>query len=144
MEALRRLSGALGIDEVVRFCGPVPYDRVGAFLGECDVLVLPTRFDYRAVVVLEALACGVPVITTTADGNAGTTVRDGVNGYVVPPEDPEALADRLAQLAADRALVRRLAAGAAATPIPTPEQAAERLVALVSGAASGSREEVGR
>jgi glycosyltransferase involved in cell wall biosynthesis len=130
-EALRSLSRDLGVDDIVRFCGPVPYDQVGEFLGKCDVVVLPTRFDYRAVVVLEALACGVPVITTTADGNAGTTVRDGANGLVVPPDDPDSLAARLVQLAADRVLLKQLAAGAAATPVPTLEHAAAKLAALL-------------
>ncbi|GIV00422.1 MAG: hypothetical protein KatS3mg014_2037 [Actinomycetota bacterium] len=129
--ALEELSRSLGIDDRIRFVGAVRYEEVGRYLREMDVLVLPTRYDYRAMVVLEALAAGIPVITTTADGNSTSTVVDGENGFVVPPDDPDALAQRLALLATDPTALGRVRQGASGTRIPTPAEAAEALVSLL-------------
>jgi glycosyltransferase involved in cell wall biosynthesis len=63
---------------------------------EADVLVLPSLVEGSALVVLEAMASGLPVLVTP---NAGAdAVRDGIDGYVVPVRDPEAIALRLEQL----------------------------------------------
>lgn len=67
-----------------------------------DVFVLPTLIEGMPLVVLEAMACGLPVIVT-ANG-PGDIVRDGVEGYVVPERDPEAISDRLERLYRDPAL----------------------------------------
>jgi glycosyltransferase involved in cell wall biosynthesis len=75
-----------------------------------DVLVLPSLVEGSALVVLEAMACGVPVVVTPNTG--ADAVRDGVDGYVVPIRDPEAIAARLVQLEANadtRARMRRSA-----------------------------------
>ncbi len=72
-----------------------------------DVFVLPTLVEGMPLVVLEAMACGLPVIVT-ANG-PGDLVRDGVEGFVIPERDPQALADRLECLYRDPQL--RLAMG---------------------------------
>ncbi|OYY64238.1 MAG: hypothetical protein B7Y51_04685, partial [Burkholderiales bacterium 28-67-8] len=64
-----------------------------------DVFVLPTLVEGMPLVVLEAMACGLPVIVT-ANG-PGDLVRDGVEGFVIPERDPHALADRLERLYRD-------------------------------------------
>ena len=84
----------------------IGFDKVYA---RSHVVVLPSLADGFGYVVGEAMSCGVPVIVTTASG-AADIVEDGVNGFIVPPADPAALADRLSRLAADRGLVRRLGA----------------------------------
>ncbi len=56
--------------------------------------------------VLEAMACGLPVLVTPAA--AGDVVRDGIEGYVVPPRDPRAIADRLVTLSTDPDLRMRM------------------------------------
>jgi glycosyltransferase involved in cell wall biosynthesis len=63
-----------------------------------DIFVLPSVFEGSARVTYEALAAGLPVVTTP---NSGSVVRDGVDGYVVPIRDVDALADRIARLADD-------------------------------------------
>ena len=62
-------------------------------------------------VIYEALACGLPCIVSA---NAGSAVRDGIEGFVVPVGDTEAIADRLRRLAEDEPLRRRMAIAARA------------------------------
>lgn len=98
--------------------------RAGGFensYGRASVVVLPSLADGFGYVAGEAMACGVPVIVTTATG-AADLVADGVNGYVVPPADANALADRLRHLADRPDLVRSMGAAARATAAGyTPE-----------------------
>ena len=63
-----------------------------------DVLVLPTRGDVWGLVVNEALACGTPVITTTACLAGLELVKDGHNGYLVEPDNPRQLAQKINRL----------------------------------------------
>ena len=67
-----------------------------------DVFVFPTLVEGMPLVVLEAMACGLPVIVT-ANGPADI-VRDGVDGFIIPSRDPDAIAERLEMLRADPAL----------------------------------------
>lgn len=69
-------------------------------LQQASVLVLPSIQDGFGLVVLEAMACGVPVIVSSNVG-AKECVRDGVDGFVVPARDPRAIAERLEWLYAD-------------------------------------------
>lgn len=70
-----------------------------------DVFVFPSHLEGSAKAVYEALACGLPVITTP---NAGSIVRDGVEGYLVPPGDEDALAEVIQRLHTDSALRSRM------------------------------------
>ena len=81
-----------------------------AMYRNADVLVLPSLVEGSALVVLEAMASGLPVIVTPNVG--ADAVRDGVEGFVVPIRSPEAVACRLEELASDDSL--RVAMGKAA------------------------------
>lgn len=89
-----------------RWFETLPHSRVLSLMQESDVLVLPSLTEGCALVVLEALACGLPVIITPNTGSLDF-VRDGCEGFVVPISDPDAIADRLNILNRDR---ERLAA----------------------------------
>ena len=82
----------------VRFHGAVTRDRVREFYNRADVFVLPTISDGFALTQLEAMAHGLPVITTP---NCGRVVTEGVDGFIVPPRNATALAHRLKTLLED-------------------------------------------
>ena len=82
----------------VEVVGAVPPGEIERHLAWADVFLLPTVCEGSAVSVFEALAAGLPVVTTP---NAGSVVRDGVEGFVVPIRDVGAIAERITRLAAE-------------------------------------------
>lgn len=91
---------ALGMTERVLFAGPTT--TPAACYAAADVFVLPTKHDPCSLVVLEALAMGLPVITTTRNG-AGEVMESGRHGYVLgDPEDVGGLTQALIALCDDR------------------------------------------
>ncbi|MFQ4137703.1 glycosyltransferase family 4 protein [Nodosilinea sp. PGN35] len=84
-----------------KYLGQVPRSLIYKEFCQADVFVLPTLSESFGLVHLEALACGVPVITTP---HCGSVVRDGVDGFIVPIRDAKALADRIEQLTTNRQL----------------------------------------
>lgn len=91
------------------YLGQVPRSQVREEFRRADLFVLPTLADSFGLVHLEAMACGVPVITTP---HCGSVVRDGQEGFLVPIREAGPLADRIAQLLADRPLRERLGVAA--------------------------------
>ena len=88
--ALEALASEVGLAERVTFSGAYRHDELPAMLRETDLFALPSWNEAFGVVYLEALACGVPVIAAS-DGGATTFVSDGIDGYLVPPRDVDAL-----------------------------------------------------
>ena len=76
--------------------GVVSHSRLPELYRQADVFLFPTLIEGMPLVVLEAMASGLPVITT--NHGPGDIVRDGVDGFIVPIRDPEAIADRLEAL----------------------------------------------
>jgi glycosyltransferase involved in cell wall biosynthesis len=93
------------------FLGRVPRARIAEEFATADVLVLPTLAEGSASVTYEALAAGVPVITTNA---AGSVVRHDVDGLIVPERDPDALAAAIEDIVEDRGRRDAMAAAARA------------------------------
>jgi len=83
--------------------------QLQALLREADLYALPTRADSHAIASLEAMAMELPVITTPV-GGVPDVVEEGVTGYLVPKDDPSALADRIRALRDDRSLRLRMGA----------------------------------
>ena len=88
-------------------------DRPQAALARAGVLVLPSLAEGFGLVLIEAMAAGVPVVATDVPG-VRDVVRDGVTGLLVPPGDPAALAAAVARLSADPTLRHRLTTAARA------------------------------
>jgi glycosyltransferase involved in cell wall biosynthesis len=78
----------------LKVIGKIPHEELPALLRQCDVLVFPSYFEGFGLVILEALACGLPVIATEATA-APDLIKHGVEGYIVPTGDLEALRDAL-------------------------------------------------
>jgi glycosyltransferase involved in cell wall biosynthesis len=95
-ERLRRLAADLGVAGSVCFVGNRPQAEVVEWLHAADVFALGTAREGCCNAVLEALATGLPMVTTPAGDNA-YFVRDGVNGYLVPVDDAGAMAAGLSQ-----------------------------------------------
>lgn len=109
--SLEAEAARLGLAGAVRFAGF--RDDVPAVTAALDVACLPSRFEGMGRVVLEAMACGVPVVASRV-GGIPDLVRDGETGLLVPPGDPAALAAALDRLLADAARRRAMGAAAAA------------------------------
>jgi glycosyltransferase involved in cell wall biosynthesis len=108
-EETRLRSRAEGTGPVV-FAGHQEGEALRDWYSAADVFVFPTLGDPYGHVVQEAMASRLPVITTTAAGDIADRVIEGVTGYLVPPDDPKALASRMQLLGADRGLRFRLGA----------------------------------
>lgn len=87
---LRSQAAELGLDKQVHFLGPLGRADVRRALCAADVFVLATRNEGWANVLLEAMACGLPVVATDVGGNAEVVAEEWL-GRIVPFDDPEAL-----------------------------------------------------
>jgi glycosyltransferase involved in cell wall biosynthesis len=97
--------------------------------GWADVFVLPSLCEGSATVCYEALASGLPVITTP---NAGSVVRDGIDGFIVPIRDAEAIAARLEMLISDPRILDQMSGNAALRAAEfTVKKYGERLLSTV-------------
>jgi glycosyltransferase involved in cell wall biosynthesis len=97
--ALPRDITALGrYLDLVEVLGRVAHAEMPARMAAADVFVFPSLFEGSAVVTYEALACGLPSVVTPC---AGSVVRDGLEGFIVPEGDVDALAARMEQLGSD-------------------------------------------
>ncbi|HEY8491699.1 MAG TPA: glycosyltransferase [Dehalococcoidia bacterium] len=94
---LQRLARELGVAEQVLFVGRRGRDVLKYFYSAADVFVTTPWYEPFGMTPVEAMACGTPVIGSNV-GGIKFTVRDGETGYLVPPNDPEALAERLNHL----------------------------------------------
>jgi UDP-glucose:(heptosyl)LPS alpha-1,3-glucosyltransferase len=106
----RRLAHRLGLSDAVHMMG---YQRdIRPCFWSSDFFVLPTYYDPCSLVVFEALACGLPVITTSCNG-AGELIRDGQEGFVI--QEPDAREDLILTLdrMADDALRIKMSSAAA-------------------------------
>lgn len=130
----RRQAESLGLAPLVTFEGP-SRDIHLAYQAE-DLFVFPTHYDPFANVCLEAMACGLPVLTTTTNG-ASEVITEGLHGYVISGEPAPSPADIAAKIEAFRALppARRdeMRAAAAEKALHfTPEANARQVAGLLS------------
>lgn len=107
--ALRAQVSALGLDDRVTFLGPVPDNELPTYYRAADVFVLPSiaRTEAFGVVQVEAMAAGLPVISTRLQTGVPWVNRHEETGIVVPPGDSQALAEAINRLLADPALRAR-------------------------------------
>jgi len=101
MQEMIQLSEDLDLEKDVTFFGYIPHKDVPTALKKMDIFCNPSRCNESfGVSVVEAMACGLPCITSNADGLSEVMIN-GKTGYTVPPNDPEALAEKLLTLIKD-------------------------------------------
>lgn len=96
-EALRRLAGELGIEDRVVWAGARPHAEIPVWLAAADVFALASRREGCCNALLEALACGRPVVATAVGGNPEIVSGPGL-GRLVAPAAPQALAGALGEV----------------------------------------------
>ena len=111
---LRAQVERLRLGANVEFLGEISRTNMAATYRATKLIVIPSRSEGLPLVLIEALWLGIPIIASAVDG-LPELVLDDVNGLLVPPEDPRALADALLRMLLDTALYRRLSEGARAS-----------------------------
>ena len=106
-EALEQRARTLELDRSIRFLGAIPREQMGRWYGAADIYCLPSIYEGFPVAILEAMAAGLPVVSTTVSG-IPEAVEDGVTGLLAEPEDAGKLAAALERLADDPELCRQM------------------------------------
>jgi glycosyltransferase involved in cell wall biosynthesis len=130
--ALRALARELGIDGQAQFTGQVDNVAMAGLYRATRIALNPSRADNMPISVLEALACGVPVVSTHV-GGVPFLVDDGVTALLVPPDDPAAMAEAVRRLHTDADAYRQMReAGLQAVTRYTWQQVRAQLFAVYS------------
>lgn len=116
--SLREQSAQFKSPECVAFDGPVNQDRIRALYAAADAFALPSFAEGIPVALMEAMAMGIPCVTTRITG-IPELIRDGIDGLLVTPSDVEELVAALAKLMDDPALRERLSANGRARVMET-------------------------
>lgn len=122
---LEALAESLGVGDAVTFLGGIDPDEVSDFFNSCRVAVQPSTGEPFGMTVIEAMACGRPVVAF-ASGGPADTVLDRVTGRLVTTFDPESLAEGIVSILAEPGAVER--AGAAARKRIDSEFALPRVI----------------
>ena len=109
LQSMREKCDLLGL---VTFLGKRSQDTLPYYYSAAEVVVVPSYYESFGMVALEAMACGTPVVASQVGGLA-YLVQDGVTGFTVPVDDPDALADRLELLLAGTELRQQMGQQAA-------------------------------
>ena len=105
--ALQRKLAQNGCQSAVQFISHVPLNEMAAHYRSADICVVPSLYENAPYTVLEAQACGKPVIGTSAGGSK-EYIADNESGLVVPPASAEALAKAIVKLALDQSLRQKM------------------------------------
>jgi len=106
-ERLAALSLQLGIQKHVQFIGIVPQEKVKTFMQQADVFVLPSLSEGFPNVIIEAMACGLPIIASRVGGIPDILTND-TNGYLVEAKDTHDMANKIILLLSDDALRKKI------------------------------------
>lgn len=108
MSRIKALCEQAGLNDMVTFLGKRGQDTLPYYYSAAEVVVVPSHYESFGMVALESMACGTPVVASQVGGLA-YLVQDGVTGFTVPVDEPQALAGRLGLLLEDPALRQKLA-----------------------------------
>ena len=129
---LEKVTELYGLSEIVTYYGRRPYDELVKFFSESDIFIFPTLGDYRALVGFEALSAGLPIIGSIFDGASDEIISEGINGFIIDPQNTEMLANKIQFFIENQNKINEF--GLASKEIyqyMTPEVAAENIVKAV-------------
>lgn len=106
---LRTIARDSGVEDIVHFAGCKPRWDLRTYYAAANVFVSTPWYEPFGITPLEAMACGIPVIGSTV-GGIQYSVVDGITGFLVPPKDPQALAEHLVYIATRPALAHAFGA----------------------------------
>ena len=101
------LAKRLGVSGSVVFVGRIAQEELPYYYAACDVSVIPSVIEAFGLVTIEAMSCGKPVIGSKT-GGIPDVIKDGVNGFLVEPKDPEAIAEKIIFIAEHRDAARKM------------------------------------
>jgi glycosyltransferase involved in cell wall biosynthesis len=104
---LKKTIHMIGLDENFSFLGYIGRDELLRLYQNAMVYVLPSYYEGLPTTLLEAMACGTPTVATNVPGNS-EVVSDGITGFLVPPRNPEELADAILKILSNDTLRRRM------------------------------------
>ncbi len=107
---LRERADRMGLGHRIHLTGFVPHDVIPGMLEHSQALVLPSLYEELGSVLLEGMEARVPIVASRV-GGIPAIIRHGIDGLLVPPSEPGALAEALTQVLMDPALSRRMARG---------------------------------
>lgn len=96
-EKIKKQIKCLGLDDKVKHFKNIPDKLMFQLYALADISVTPTLYEGLPLVILEAMACGKPIVASNVS-EVPQAVKDGVNGFLVPPRDPKAIADKILEI----------------------------------------------
>jgi D-inositol-3-phosphate glycosyltransferase len=111
MTRIQALREQYNLQDLVVFAGKRSQDTLPYYYSASEAVVVPSHYESFGMVALEAMACGTPVVASEVGGLA-YLVQDGVTGFTVPVDEPQALADHLHELLSDDRLRARMSQNA--------------------------------
>ncbi|MSU54445.1 MAG: glycosyltransferase family 1 protein [Candidatus Staskawiczbacteria bacterium] len=108
-QALESLAKNNNVEKQAHFMGSTSHDKVIEYMAAADMLALSSLSEGLPNVLLEAMACGTPIVTTNVRG-IPEIIQDGINGFLVEPKRPEQIAQQVIRLFSDNDLQKRISA----------------------------------
>lgn len=106
-EGLKTLVEELNLQDCIHFVGKIPNEDVPRYMAQADIFALPSLSEGFPVVVVEAMASGLPIVTTNVRG-LPEIIKNGENGFVVEPQNSEHMAEKILLLLKDEQLYRKI------------------------------------
>jgi glycosyltransferase involved in cell wall biosynthesis len=106
-DKLETLVQELNLQNCIHFAGKVPNEKIPEYMTQADLFVLPSLSESFGIVNIEAMASGLPIVTTNV-GGLPEIVINGENGFVVEPKNPEAIAEKVILILNDENLKKKI------------------------------------
>ena len=110
-EALEDFIEKSGLEDKVRFLGPLPHFEVMNELVDSDLFINPSLNEGLPTTVIEAAFCKKPIIATNV-GGTGEIITDGIGGFIIEPKNPAALSRKIMEIMTDRDLAKKMGVAA--------------------------------